>query len=89
MTCPKTTRTEVVETGLPKKKRVLTEAHKENLRLGTAIAWKHREEQAKAKLDEMEDNYLKPYAGQDNTEEAKTEPEPVKEVKHSSEKESE
>ena len=43
-----------------KKKCVLTEAQKENLKLGRAIARKNREEKAKVKLDQMLDNYLKP-----------------------------
>ena len=55
---------EVVETGQPKKKRVLTESQKENLRLGSAIAHNNREEKAKTKLDEMVGNYLKLYIGQ-------------------------
>ena len=71
-------RVEGVETGQPKKKRILNEAQKENLRLGRAIARKNREEKAKAKLDEMVDNYLKPYAEKEIKEEEKTEPEPVK-----------
>ena len=32
---------QLVESGLPKKKHVLTEAQKENLQLGRAIAWKN------------------------------------------------
>ena len=72
---------EVVETGQPKKKRVLTEAQKENLRRGGAITCKNRESKAKAKLDEMVDNYLKPYAEKETKEEEKTEPEPVKKKK--------
>ena len=68
---------EVVETGQPKKKRVLTEAQKENLRLGRATARKNRESKAKVKLDEMVDNYLKPYAEKETKEEEKTDPEPV------------
>ena len=54
------------------KKRVLSDKQKENLALGRAIARKNREEKAKAKLDEMVDNYLKPFA------EKKVEPEEVK-----------
>ena len=61
-----------------KKKRVLSEAQKENLKLGRAIARKNREEKAKAKLDQMVDNYLKPFANKDE-EEKKEETEPVKE----------
>jgi len=34
-----------------KKKRLLTETQKENLKLGRAIARQNREEKAKAKLD--------------------------------------
>ena len=47
--------------------------HKENLRLGGAIAQKNREEKAKAKLAEMVDNNPKPhaYAGQETKEEEK------------------
>lgn len=60
----------------PKKKRVLTETQKENLKLGRAIARKNREEKAKVKLDQMVDNYLKPFA---NKEEEKQETESEKE----------
>ena len=35
------------------------------------------EEKAKAKLDEMVDNYLKPFAGQETKEKENAEPEPV------------
>ena len=62
-----------------KKKRVLSEAQKENLKLGRAIARKNREEKAKAKLDQMVDNYLKPFANKE--EEEKKQTEPVKEEK--------
>ena len=65
---------EVVPVVEPKKKRVLSEAQKENLKLGRAIARKNREEKAKAKLDQMVDNYLKPFANKDEEE-----TEPVKE----------
>ena len=41
-----------------KKKRLLTETQKENLELGRAIARQNREEKAKAKLNQMVDNYL-------------------------------
>ena len=58
------------EIDLSKKKRVLTKSQKKNLRLRQAIAWKNREDQAKAKLDE-------PYAGQVTKEEEKTESEPA------------
>ena len=46
---------QVVETGLKKKKHVLTAVQMENLRLGRAIACKNRDENAKAKLDKMVD----------------------------------
>ena len=54
----------VVETTLPKKNRALSEAQKDNRRLGRAIARKNRDEKAEVKLDEMVDNCLKPL-GQD------------------------
>ena len=62
-----------------KKKRVLTEAQKENLKLGRAIARKNREEKAKAKLDQMVDNYLKPFANKEE-EKQETESEEEKEM---------
>ena len=37
------------------------------------------EEKAKVKLDEMVDNYLKPFAGIENKENKKTDPEPIAE----------
>ena len=58
----------------PKKKRVLSEAQKENLKLGRAIARKNREEKAKAKLDQMVDDYLKPFANKEEEEKKQTEP---------------
>ena len=56
---------QMVESGFPKRKRVLSETQKENLKLGRAIARKNREERAKAKLNEMVDNYLKPFANKE------------------------
>ena len=61
-----------------KKKRLLTETQKENLKLGRAIARQNREEKAKAKLDQMVDNYLKPFT---NKEEEEKETEPIEEEK--------
>ena len=72
---------QVVESGFPKRKRVLSETQKENLKLGRAIARKNREERAKAKLNEMVDNYLKPFA---NKEEEEKEPVVVEEAKDDS-----
>ena len=62
-----------------KKKHVLTEAQKENLKLGRAIARKNREEKAKVKLDQMVDNYLKPFANKEE-EKQETESEEEKEM---------
>jgi len=57
-----------------RKKRVLSEAQKEILKLGWAIARKNREEKAKAKLDQMVDDYLKPFANKEEEEKKQTEP---------------
>ena len=69
-----------LETSVVKKhKRVMTDKQKENLASGNAIAQKNEKEKAKAKLDEMVDNYLKPYANPETKEEEKAESETMKE----------
>ena len=47
------------------------------MKLGRVIARKSREDKAKVKLDEMVDNYLKPFVTPETKEDEKTQPEPV------------
>ena len=65
------------ETDLPRPKHVLIKAQKENLKLGRVIVRKNREEEAKVKLGEVVDMYMKLYAPQETKEDDKSKPEPV------------